>query len=204
MNLLPSKLKPLVAAVLAVAAVGAHAADLSFSGNLVFNTDVVKIAFDVGPAAGDVALWTDSWHGGLNFDPSLTVWSKAGSDYQLLVEPGDDNSIGPGQGAFDDGVKLASLAAGHYLVTLTPWPNSAAGPLLSNGFDPQGEVRTPIAQWNQPGYDLNANDQKGTQWSLHLNGVSQAAMVPEPSSMALLALGLAVIGAAGVRRSRQG
>jgi hypothetical protein len=47
-----------------------------------------------------------------------------------------------------------------------------------------------LANWNQPGYDMNANDQKGGAWSVRLSGVDMAAAVPEPANAWMLLAGL--------------
>ena len=189
-----------VAAALWLAAASTHslAADFSFSGHIEFNNDVVQVAFDISEPLSDLRLWTDSWASGLNFDPGTTLWQRVGADHQLTAQNDDDDTVAAGQGAFDSGLSLQGLAAGSYIVTLTAFPYQAAGSLLSQGFafdtavDP-APVITRIADWNQPGYDANANDQKGTFWRLNLSGVSQAAVVPEPQSWALMAAGLAML-----------
>lgn len=198
-------LRASVAAVLAACALvspAVHAADFTFTGNLAFNTDVVSIAFTVAPNSGVVKLWTDSWQSGTNFDPVAAVWTKSGTGYSLLQEMDDDDTIAAGQGYFDTGFALGSLAAGQYLLTVAASPNYAKGPTLSAGFALDGSTPTAIADWTQPGSNPNFPDQKGAFWSAHLQGVSQAALVPEPSSWAMLAAGLGVCGLMARRRTR--
>lgn len=179
----------------------AAAADYSFSGHLEFNTSIVKIEFQLADDASNVRLWTDSFESGKNFDPSLALWQRSGTGYVWLAEVDDDNTLVPTrQTDFDAGIDMTSLAKGQYLVTLTASPNYAAGTLLSDGFAFDGETPLPIASWNQPGYDINANDQKGSSWRLNLGNVDTAALVPEPSTYVLLAFGLVALWL--VRRSR--
>lgn len=122
----------------------------------------------------------------------------------------DDVSVAAGQGFFNTGFSEASLAAGEYLLTIGASPYVAAGNLLSQdfAFDPAyGPIDvTPIAQWSQPSYDPNRNDQKGTAWRVNLSGVSNATLVsavPEPSSALLLALGIAGFGIAGTLKRKR-
>jgi hypothetical protein len=188
---------------LACAAMATQAADFSFSGHLQRNTDVVQIGFSLD-APGDVQMYTDSYAAGLNFDPSLTLWMRSGSDYQRLSgEPADNPSVAAGQTDFDDGI-TGPLSQGHYRLTLTPFPAQAKGTLLSQGFEFVGmnpdDIGLPIAGWNQPGYDLNADNQKGSFWRVNLTGVTQAAAVPEPGTYVLFAFGLVALWLA--RRSR--
>lgn len=186
-----------------VAVAGAQAADFVLTGDITYNTDVVRIGFAVAPG-GAVTVWTDSWKSGLNFDPVVAVWMSGGSGYTLLGEVDDDDTVGAGQGAFDAGLRFASLAGGQYLLTVAASPNYANGQVLAAGFGFDGSTPIRIADWNQPGYDPNANDQKGTAWSVHLSGVTQAALVPEPSTGLLMALGLSGLGVVAARRWSSG
>ena len=153
---------------------------------------------------GNVRLWTDSWSAGLNFDPISTLWVQSGNDFALVQEVDDDSSIANGQGAYDTGHAKDGLAAGSYRLSvgasfLEPF---AKGNLYSQGFTQDGTTPTPIAQWNQPSYDINNNDQKGTFYSIHLSGVDSASVtaVPEPEAFAMLLAGLCLVGAVARRR----
>jgi len=179
------------AAVLSLcASLPAMAADFTFSGQISFHNDVVQIDFSLAEAAANVRLWTDSWQGGLNFDPAAALWQAAGSDFSLLAEVDDDDGIAAGQGFYDTGFMLPTLAAGSYRVTLVAAFNAANGNLLSQGFSYGSETPILLTDWNQPSYDPNANDQKGGFWRLNLSGVSQASVVPEPAAWQMLLLGL--------------
>ncbi len=191
----------LAALALAVGAAAAHAVPVVRSGNLVDNTDVVEIAFTLASAA-PVSIWTDSWSAGLNFDPTISVFDAAST---LLVATGDDTPdptlLHAGQGGYDGELDFTLLAAGRYVLTLSASGNDPVGPTLAAGFSLAGTTPIAIADWNQPSYDINRNDQKGTFWRVNVEGSSAVAAVPEPSEIVMLTVGLAVV-AALVRRRR--
>lgn len=183
----------------------ASAADYNFTGNLYNNTDRVHVSFEV-VSQGSVSLWSDSWSDGQNFDPIAALWMKSGSDYTLVEENDDAIDLAAGQGFYDTGMQFNNLAAGTYVYTVgasfaEPF---AKGILLSEGFVKDGIAPTPISQWNQPSYDLNANDQKGTFYSLRLSGVDNASIsaVPEPETYAMLLAGLGLMTTLARRRNR--
>lgn len=191
----------------------APAADFTFSGNIVFNTDIVQVTFGLNNDATNVAVWTDSFQSGVNFDPITALWHRVGSDYVLIGENDDNDTIVPStQTYFDSGFVVDSLAAGDYLFTVGAYPNFAAGTLLSEGFQfaQDGTPRLPIAEWCQPASD-NCTNQKGTFWRVNLSGVDTASApgdpgpvtaVPEPETYALMLAGIAAVGLASRRRRR--
>ena len=190
MQTLPIARQLTAIALIVGAATSAQAFSLSTSGNLTFNDSVADVAFTLVSSTSAVRLWTDSFHSGVNFDPVLTLWKHAGSDYTLIIGADDDSSVGAGQTYYDAGLRFATLAAGDYLASITASPYLAVGTLYSRGFafaDPS-IVHTLIAQWNQP--SSTDNNQKGTFWSLNV----ASGAVPEPDLSALLALGLSVLG----------
>jgi hypothetical protein len=178
----------------------AQAADFTFSGDIKFHNDVVQIEFTLAAPTAGVSIWTDSWLSGLNFDPTAALWRQQGGDFSLVQAVDDDDSIAPGQGYYDAGFHFASLAAGEYRVTLAAAINAPLGTLLSQGFAYDGEAPIPVAQWNQPSYDPNNNDQKGTFWRLHLSPVDSASPVPEPASAWLMLAGAGALMLARGRR----
>jgi hypothetical protein len=188
----------LLAAALATGAAAAQAADYRFNGQISQHNDVVQIDFNVA-APTTVTLWTDSWQGGLNIDPLLTLFNADGS----LVSGGsndDNNSFGASQGYYDAGLSLT--LAGSYRLTLTAASNEAIGPLLANGFSYSADAPIALADWTQPSSDINKGDQKGGFWQVHLDGVTLAAAVPEPASGAMLLAGLLALGFMAGRRQR--
>lgn len=166
----------------------AQAADFSFGGQIAFHNDLVQVDFTLD-AGADVAIWTDTWLSGLNFDPQLTLWQNG----QLLAANDDNDSLDAGQGFYDAGLSLP-LGAGRYRVVLSAAGNDAVGQTLAEGFSLAGETPVALADWVQPSSNLNLGDQKGGSWQLHLANVSQAALVPEPTTYALMFAGLLAIG----------
>jgi hypothetical protein len=191
--------KHLLALTLAALTLGAHATDFTFSGQAVNHND--KLVFDFTVNAGStVNLWTDSWQSGLNFDPQLFL-ARGG----VIVNADDDGGslVNASAGYYDAGLQFTVATAGSYRLVLNAASNNAVGATLQQGFVYDGDAPIKLADWNQPSYDLNANDQKAGFWRLHLSGVEQAAAVPEPSGVALLLAGLLSI-ALVVRRKQRG
>ena len=181
---------------LAALSLSAQAADLSFSGQAVNHND--KIVIDFAVAAGStVSLWTDSWQSGLNFDPQLFLASGG-----AIVSTDNDSGslVNAGAGYFDAGLQFTAATAGSYRLVLNASSNDALGATLAQGFTYDGDAPIKLAVWNQPGYDINANDQKGGFWRIHLDGVQQAAVVPEPAGWALMLPGLLALSLIGRRR----
>jgi hypothetical protein len=186
-SLLPTRIAAAAALLMSVTA--AQAGDFTVTGTMTFHNDVVMVDFSLASAATGVKIWTDSWQSGLNFDPTGALWLRSGGDFSRLAEVDDDNTIATGQGFYDTGFSLPSLAAGQYRVTLTAAVNASNGSLLSQGFAYDSETPIPLALWNQPTYDPNANDQKGGFWQLRFSQVDSVSVVPEPASWLLLGLG---------------
>lgn len=174
----------------ALVALNAGAADLSFSGQAVNHNDQIVIDFQVA-AGSSITLWTDSWQSGLNFDPQLFV---ARGDAIVLSDNDSGSLVNAGAGFYDAGLQFTASAAGSYRLVLNASSNDPLGTTLPQGFTYDADAPIRLADWNQPGYDINANDQKGGFWRVHLSGVEAAAVVPEPAGWALLLPGLLALG----------
>jgi len=190
--------KQLLALALAALSLGTQAADLAFSGQAVNHNDKVVIDFTVA-AGSTVSLWTDSWQSGLNFDPQLFLASGG-----VIVQADDDGGslVNAGAGYYDAGLQFTAARAGSYRLVLDAASNNALGATLHQGFAYDGDAPIGLADWHQPSYDINANDQKGGFWRVNLSGVTQASVVPEPGRVGLMWAGL--LSMALVLRKRQG
>jgi hypothetical protein len=76
-------------------------------------------------SAAMARMQSDSWSGGLNFDPVSVPWVKSGNDCKLVREVSDNASIAPGQGSYDTGMFLTSLTPSQLRFTVGP---AFAGP----------------------------------------------------------------------------
>lgn len=175
-----------IAAVMALAcaaALPARALQLDWAGRISFHNDVVQIDVHLDQALEGVGIWTDSFLNGANFDPIVGLWAANGSgDYSLMAMEDDCPCIKPAeQTYFDAGIRMPTLAAGDYRLTVVKfynWPNTS---LLGGGFSEDGSV--PRALVN------------GGEWKLHLaDGFTfeppPPPPIPEPASALLLLAGL--------------
>lgn len=190
--------KTIVSLALAALSFNAQAALYNFSGNIVNHKDLVIVDFSVA-AGNSVSLWTDSWQSGLNFDPQLFLASGG-----TIVNTDNDggSAIDAAAGFYDAGLQFTAQSAGSYRLVLNASSNDAIGTTLAQGFAYDADAPIKLSDWNQPGYDVNKNDQKGGFWSLHLNGVERASLVPEPAHWMLLLTGLLAL-AVTQRRSKR-
>lgn len=193
------KLPLFAAAMMALSAPG-QAALFNFSGSIINHSDVVYVSFTLDNDTTGVRVWTDSYKNGLNFDPITMLW---GSNGVMIAGNQDNPRINPDtQTAYDSGF-VRDLAAGSYTVTLGAANNfEVSAGHLSEGFVYDSETPVPIFEWNQPW--VGAGRLGG--WSIWLDGVDSASgplnTVPEPSALALLAVG--ALGGLAMRRRKAG
>ena len=150
--------------------------------------------------ATNVKVWTDSFLGGINFDPITAVWSQNNTGWSLIGQNDDNASIAPGQTYFDSGLTFATLAAGTYKFTIATYNNFANGTTLAQGFRFDNQAAIPLAQWTQPANHRNI----GSRYSVHLCGVDSAvSAVPEIETYTVLMAGLGFLGAVTRRKNRK-
>lgn len=175
----------------------ANAANFVFSGNLLHHNHVIETHFSLFNDSTNVAVWTDSFMSGVNFNPVTALWQLQGSSYVLLDENDDNPFVSPlTQTYHDSGFTLGNLAAGEYVFTMGAFANFANGTLLSEGFAYDFESPIALEDWCQPANKCNV----GSFWRVNLSGVDDALTIPEPATWALMIMGIAGVGAAMRRR----
>lgn len=188
--------------ILAAGATQAAPISQTFSGTLSSTTQVLQEDFTIN-AMSAVTLFTNSYGGGTNLDgttasaggfqPNITLYTSGGNfvTNQAVSSPTAKTDASTGL-TLDGYLSDASLAPGSYIVTLTNWllqqPPTATN--LSDGF---------INYGGSTFTDVNGNTRSGS-YALNLSA-SSSSPVPEPASIWLLVSGLALAGAAVLRRS---
>lgn len=153
---------------------GPTQAAVNLTGNIQFHNDIAWLPFTVVNDTSNVRVWTDSFQEGANFDPITALWDSAGN---LLGSNDDDSGIAPGQTHFDSGLRFSFLSAGEYLFSVTTFANFPRGGNLSEGFQYNGEVRIPLAEWDQPANSTGM----GSYYSLWVDGEDEILSTPGAS-----------------------
>ena len=181
----------------------ASAASFVFDGS--FRKDNSKASFSfflrdastvtlrsLGYAGGTSSSGTTVARGG--FDSYLSLYDASGA----LIGENDDGFNAPldavtNQGA--DAFVSRLLSAGHYTVFLTQYEN--VGPLTLPGafrFDTEPNFANGFVDFY--------SDTRTGSFALDISGVTNAAVVPEPASWAMLVSGFGLVGAAMRRRGQ--
>jgi hypothetical protein len=190
-------------------AASAAAGQISLTGNLAADDDLVTIDFNVS-AAGPVTLRTWSFGGGVDalgnpvapggFAPVLSLFSGAGSqdllavDYADLSGTCDARVSDPASGFCWDAVISTILTPGAYILTLTEDDNTPNGPSFADGFrqSGQGDFTGPEFLGAPGAFILVDGSQRSPAWELDLIGVDLPGQdTPEPSGAAAIFLALA-------------
>ncbi len=207
------------AAVLALALVSgvpSPAAQLSYVGTFTQDDDLAYIPFVVS-ADGSVSIQTWSFAGGVNAQ-GTAIPAGGFAPVLTLIFPDDTVYIdyglyGCGSCTFDPQFGYADayislfLNAGVYRVAITQMDNVPKGPFWSDGltraFDPAAPYLTGASFTNDfqvaggPSapflYYLQGDLKRTGTWAVDVTGDFVGAAVPEPASLALAALGLALL-----------
>lgn len=176
----------------AFGATAAQALPLTFEGRIQHHNEVARVEFELTESRTAVDLWTDSFQGGLNFDPVLVLWTLP---HGAFVAGSDDNpGLRPNQTGLDAGLRLPMLGPGRYAVTVSMFPNVPAFN-LSMPFSLAADDPITLADWCVG--ISNCVTREGF-WRVHVD--TYAAAVPEPGTTLLLLAGLAGMGVVARRR----
>ncbi len=207
----------------------AQAVPMNFSFTGVFaNDDDVRLFSFTADDVSKVRLRTYGFGGGTQadgtvvpaggFDPMLALFDSSGN----LVNQNEDaaavslNACGAGVVNADNGDPYDAcfdevLAAGMYQVAIMQSDNFAIGPTLGAGFDKTGNqtyTSNPL-RCSPPGLfcakSLLSDPNRTGAWAFDILGVESQDIVnnvPEPTSLAILGLGLA--GLSVMRRRKRG
>ena len=201
-------------ALLLITASVLHAGTVALTGQIERDDQVIVFTFNVS-SLSNVVVRTWSFAGGTNslgqniapggFDPNLALFDGM----QLILDQNDDGPSGlvstdPVTGKAYDAYIADMLAPGRYYLALSQFQNFAIGPTLDDGFTKSGQPNyTGTACGSPTGrfYEIERCAQRTGAWAVELINVDTAAVVPEPSTGALLAVSLGAL-LARVRRRK--
>ncbi len=181
-------MKAIPAVLCLLAALPLPAVATLYQGAFLSDDEVRIFAFNI-PIAGLVTLRTTSYAAG-GFDPVLTLFDATGN-YVISNNDGPCAIVAhdPVTGNCFDAYLSIGLSAGAYQLALTESDNLAIGPSLADGFLQTGNGDFTCLEFlGQPGAFCDASPaQRSSAFALDI-GTS-----PEPSTLLLLAAGIAVL-----------
>lgn len=186
--------------------------DFDFSGTFSSDNDIVLLDFSLNND-GLVTIFSSSWGDDLGdglgwvseqgFDPILAIWDSNGD----LVSEQDDggvegttqsNGVDYTYGVWDSFFSVF-LTAGDYTASIAQYNNFAVDNLLSHGFTHDGNPNFTFDEGfgTEPNFNgvWIGDDSRTGDWEFHILNVDVATQqVPEPTTIALMALSIAGLG----------
>jgi len=185
-------LKAAVAGLILSASGFANAGLINLTGTIDDLDDYIITEFEI-TAAGTVRGWTDSFNDFENFDPIVSLWASDGS---WILTNDDNSSINPATQSYYDSGFESFLAAGTYYFTVSSFnsfPLTTENLFSGSPFDGVAESQKTFYETNYPNM--------GMDYSIWFDGADSARAVPEPSTLAIFALG--IMGLASRRFKKQ-
>lgn len=187
--------------------------DFDFSGNFTKDNDVVLLDFTVG-SDSTITIFSSSWIAG-GLDPILAIWDSSGNkrseqDDGGLAGTQFSNGVAYNYGEWDSYYDVF-LTAGNYTASIGMYDNFAVSSFLSDGFTRDAEPNFSSAFGCSSGIFCGvytADDNRTSDWEFHILNVESASnrndgTVPEPSTIAMLSLGVAGIGFQACRKHQK-